>query len=68
MVTTPLFYCDPPYLGEMRSKKWRGAAYRHEFSQDDHLALAEALHQMCGMVVLSGYAHTLYADLDEASR
>ena len=56
-----LFYCDPPYLGDTRSRwgKFR-AAYRFEFTDADHVALAEALHQVRGMVVLSGYAHPLY--------
>jgi len=62
-----LFYCDPPYLGETRSKwgKFR-AAYRFEFTDGDHVALAEALRSVQGMVVLSGYAHPLYEALYEA--
>ncbi|HFC09110.1 MAG TPA: DNA adenine methylase, partial [Chloroflexi bacterium] len=62
-----LFYCDPPYLGETRSKwgKFR-KAYRYEFADADHRALAEALQGVQGMVVLSGYAHPLYAELYEA--
>jgi len=61
-----LFYCDPPYLGETRSQWGRfRAAYRHEFTDDDHIALAEALHALQGMVVLSGYAHPLYEALYE---
>ena len=62
-----LFYCDPPYLGETRSRwgKFR-KAYRYEFTDADHRALAEALQGVQGMVVLSGYAHPLYAELYEA--
>lgn len=61
-----LFYCDPPYLGDTRSKwgKFR-AAYRFEFTDADHVALAEALRAVQGMVVLSGYAHSLYEELYE---
>ena len=62
-----LFYCDPPYLGETRSKwgKFR-AAYKHEFTDADHEALAEALQGIQGMVVISGYPSPLYAELYEA--
>lgn len=60
-----LHYADPPYLPETRSDKSRKAggkyhAYVHEMSQDDHRALAERLHGLAGMVVLSGYASALY--------
>jgi len=65
--TETLFYCDPPYLGETRSKwgKFR-KAYRYEFTEAEHIALAEALRKVRGMVVLSGYAHPLYTELYEA--
>ncbi len=57
-----LFYCDPPYLPDTRSK-WRSAGYRHEMSEDDHRALAGLLHSVQGMVVISGYDHALYDEL-----
>ena len=61
-----LFYCDPPYHPDTRSQWGRfQKAYRFEFSEDDHRALAEALHAVRGMVVLSGYAHPLYERLYE---
>ena len=62
-----LFYCDPPYLGETRSRwgKFR-KAYRHEFTEDDHRTLSETLRSVQGMVVISGYAHPLYTELYEA--
>ena len=34
-----LFYLDPPYLPELRSK-WRKSAYRHETTPADHAQLA----------------------------
>jgi len=54
-----LLYVDPPYLGTTRCRSWDG--YRHEMrAEDDHLELAEALHQCKAAVVLSGYASDLY--------
>lgn len=47
-----LFYVDPPYPHEARQP---GGRYSYEMSNTDHIALAEALHQCCGMVALSGY-------------
>jgi len=58
-----LFYVDPPYLAETRSRSWAGRAYKHEMSTDDHESLAEQLHHLNGMVVLSGYDSDLYQSL-----
>jgi DNA adenine methylase len=59
-----LFYCDPPYLHGTRSTKTgRAHAYRHEMSDDDHRELAAILRDCAGMVIISGYACDLYADL-----
>lgn len=57
-----LFYVDPPYPAHTRSslKSTRRRLYRHELTDDDHRALAAALHQVQGMVVLSGYPTPLY--------
>lgn len=55
-----LHYVDPPYLPETRDK---GRDYRHEMTRSDHIGLLDALRQMRGNVVLSGYASSLY---DEA--
>lgn len=59
---TTLFYVDPPYVKSSRTKGSR-SRYRHEMNDDDHRALAEALHNVKGMVMLSGYESTLYDDL-----
>lgn len=61
-----LVYADPPYVFSTRTRmatqpsysNWSG--YRHEMTDADHRALASALHQVKGMVVLSGYACDLY--------
>jgi DNA adenine methylase len=58
-----LHYVDPPYLWSTRSSP-RGArhphAYVHEMNDDDHRALGQALLELKGMVVLSGYPCELY--------
>lgn len=56
-----LHYVDPPYPHATRHGENRtNAAYRFELSDDDHRRLAEVLHALDGMVVLSGYACDLY--------
>ena len=60
--SSTLFYLDPPYLPELRSK-WRKTAYRHEATPADHAQLATALQQIAGMAIVSGYPSRLYADL-----
>lgn len=61
-----LHYVDPPYLPELRSLrnpydlKYRGGAYTHELTDDDHARLLEVLQDLAGMVVLSGYPSPVY--------
>jgi len=55
-----LFYCDPPYPAGTRDK---GTDYRYELTDEDHCELAERLHCVAGMVILSGYPCSLYDDL-----
>ena len=50
-----LFYCDPPYLPHTRSDKWSKDAYKCEMSLEDHALLAEILHRIEGMAVVSHY-------------
>ena len=56
-----LLYCDPPYVKNNRrsSVKYHG----HEMSDDDHVALAEALNGLKGHAVISGYRCALYDEL-----
>ena len=54
-----LIYADPPYMRETRS----GAIYKHEFVDDDHRRLLDALLAHKGPLVLSGYNNVLYDDL-----
>lgn len=55
--TTTLHYVDPPYPHSVRGEDSR---YRHELVDDEHRELAEALHSVRGMVIVSGYGCDLY--------
>jgi DNA adenine methylase len=55
-----LFYLDPPYL---ESTRVNYGAYVHEFSEADHIQLAELLRAAKGMAVISGYSSRLYDEL-----
>lgn len=55
-----LFYCDPPYLKQTRSRK---NAYEFEMSDDDHKQLIECLAVIKGKFVLSGYPSEMYDDI-----
>ena len=57
-----LFYLDPPYLPSTRSK-WRKTAYRCEMTEAQHIELAEQLHAIQGMAIISGYPSALYTQL-----
>lgn len=54
-----LFYVDPPYPHETR----QSTRYRHEMNDTDHRVLADQLHNVKGMVLLSGYPGALYEQL-----
>jgi len=55
-----LFYFDPPYVKETRSKKH---AYKHDWDDADHKRLLEILPTIQGRFILSGYNHESYAAL-----
>lgn len=55
-----LFYADPPYVAETRSLD---NVYTHEMTNEQHIALSEALHTVQGKVILSGYRSDLYDTL-----
>ncbi len=57
-----LHYVDPPYVHATRSPGSSGR-YAHDLADADHGAMAELLHQVEGMVVLSGYPSELYQEL-----
>lgn len=58
--THTLHYVDPPYVSETRDK---GQDYKFEMTDLDHQQLADCLHSLKGMVILSGYASILYEQL-----
>ncbi len=60
-----VFYVDPPYVPEARPG-FKGTQYEHEMTTEDHKRLVEALLQVRGVVVLSGYDHPVYRPLEEA--
>lgn len=55
-----LFYCDPPYPHESRGDS---KAYLYEMTDNDHIELAEVLHNVNGKVALSGYNCDLLDEL-----
>ena len=57
-----LFYCDPPYASSTRS----GGVYRHDFNDTDQQRLIQALLQVQGMVLLSGYKAPVHTPLEKA--
>lgn len=57
-----LFYLDPPYHPDTRS----GGKYVNEMTHADHERLVDMLLEIKGGCILSGYAHPVYAPLEEA--
>ncbi len=53
-------YIDPPYPFSTRD---RGEDYRHEMSDDDHMAMAACIKGLKGNWIVSGYDCDLYRDL-----
>ena len=53
-----LHYCDPPYMKAVRADA--ADDYHYEMTDDDHVQLAEFLHELKGMVIISGYDCPLY--------
>lgn len=56
-----LFYADPPYVRSTRAAS--SVKYPCEMTDADHRALADRLHSIQGMAMISGYESDLYADL-----
>lgn len=54
------FYCDPPYPKETRASF---NDYEFEFTKEDHIELAKALHNIKGMAMVSSYESDLYNEL-----
>jgi DNA adenine methylase len=58
-----VMYLDPPYPAATRGARWATRAYAHELTDAGHRRLAEALHGLHGMAVVSGYPCPLYREL-----
>jgi len=56
-----LFYLDPPYFHGTR-KHWL-KAYRFEWTEEDHIRMADRLQTIKGMAIISGYPSELYEEL-----
>lgn len=56
-----LFYLDPPYSKELRSKKH---AYKFDWKAEDHFRLFDCIANLQGQFILSGYLSGPYVDLD----
>ena len=56
-----LHYIDPPYLKSTRGDM--ADDYRHEMTEQDHVDMARILHEVKGMVIVSGYPSKLYDEL-----
>lgn len=57
-----LFYIDPPYVAETRTKST--GSYAVEWTDDDHEQFVEKVMELSGKCVISGYAHPTYARLE----
>jgi DNA adenine methylase len=57
------FYVDPPYPHSTRNMQRGNAAYECEMDDGEHARLAEVLHRVEGMVLISGYSCDLYSQL-----
>jgi DNA adenine methylase len=58
-----LHYVDPPYPASTRGRRWATCAYAHELTDTGHRRLADVLHALRGMAVVSGYPCALYREL-----
>ena len=57
-----LFYCDPPYCADVRSRNHK-KMYVHEMSLADHEDFLKTMRAVRGMVALSAYPHPLYESM-----
>jgi DNA adenine methylase len=56
-----LFYLDPPY--PIKARKAGKKLYKFEMTEADHIALAERLHRIEGMAIISSYDTPFYRSL-----
>ena len=58
-----LFYVDPPYPHSTRNVSRASGVYAVEMNDEQHTRLAEVLHAVVGMVMLSSYDSEMYTGL-----
>lgn len=58
-----LFYVDPPYVADVRSRRWRKKAYKCEGEEALHVKLAGTLKEIDGCALVSGYPSPLYDEI-----
>lgn len=58
-----LHYVDPPYVQDTRYLGAESGVYQHDMTDQQHRDLADLLHQVKGMVILSGYQSPLYLEI-----
>jgi DNA adenine methylase len=54
-----LHYIDPPYVSESRAYGYK-AVYRHEMTDEQHVAMLDEVKKLKGMVIISGYENQIY--------
>lgn len=61
-----VFYLDPPYEPSTRCRYHQKGdrAYPHDLTPEDHVELIERVQALEGSVLLSGYDHKLYRQLE----
>lgn len=60
-----LIYVDPPYVSSTMERRNGRKVYQHGMSLGEHSELLGVLRDHPGPVLLSGYDHPLYAELEE---
>lgn len=58
-----LIYLDPPYPHDTRNMRRGNAAYAHEFTDADHIDMAQHVRPLQSTIIISGYNCPLYDDL-----
>lgn len=58
-----LHYVDPPYPHSTRNMARGNASYAHEFTDQDHIDMADSAKALRGGVIISGYDCELYQEL-----
>ena len=55
---SPLHYIDPSYVSESRAYGYK-AVYRHEMTDEQHVAMLDEVKKLKGRVIISGYENEI---------